>query len=102
MKILNLCVVGVSRWGINHIRTLDKLGWLGGVVDSENALWSFAPHDISLFNYFFEDLPKSGSSNGIDIMQKGVHDTSITSSMKVVKWGIFLWVDYILLRSIGL
>ena len=42
-------------------------------------LWSFAPHDISLFNYFFEDLPLHVESSGIDILQKGIHDTSITT-----------------------
>ncbi len=52
---------------------------LGSFRNYENVLWSFAPHDISLFNYFFEGLPISVSSSGIDILQKGVHDTSITS-----------------------
>ncbi len=52
---------------------------LGSFRRDENVLWSFAPHDISLFNYFFEGSPLSVSSNGIDILQKGVHDTSITS-----------------------
>jgi len=52
---------------------------LGSFRNDENVLWSFAPHDISLFNYFFEDSPQSVFSNGVDILQKGVHDTSITS-----------------------
>ena len=52
---------------------------LGSFRNNENVLWSFAPHDISLFNYFFDGLPFKVSSSGIDILQKGVHDTSITS-----------------------
>ena len=52
---------------------------LGSFRNDENVLWSFAPHDISLFNYFFESLPLTVFSNGVDILQKGVHDTSITS-----------------------
>ena len=52
---------------------------LGSFRKDENVLWSFAPHDISLFNYFFEDYPSSVTSNGVDILQKQVHDTSITS-----------------------
>lgn len=32
-----ICVVGAGRWGKNHIKTLDSLGALGGVVDSEQA-----------------------------------------------------------------
>ena len=52
---------------------------LGSFRNDENVLWSFAPHDISLFNYFFESSPISVNSNGADILQSGIHDTSITS-----------------------
>ena len=52
---------------------------LGSFRNDENVLWSFAPHDISLFNYFFNENPQEISSSGIDILQKGIHDTSITS-----------------------
>ena len=52
---------------------------LGRFRSDENVLWSFAPHDISLFNYFFGDKPYEVSSNGLDILQDGIHDTSITS-----------------------
>lgn len=52
---------------------------LGKFRNDENVLWSFAPHDISLFNYFFEEIPQNVFSSGADILQKGVHDTSITS-----------------------
>lgn len=52
---------------------------LGSFRNDENVLWSFAPHDISLFNYYFNSLPSGVSSNGADIIQKGVHDTSITT-----------------------
>ena len=33
MKKKKICVVGSGRWGINHVRTLDDLGALGGVVE---------------------------------------------------------------------
>ena len=52
---------------------------LGRFRNDENVLWSFAPHDIALFNYFFEGEPSDIVSSGIDILQKGIHDTSITS-----------------------
>jgi UDP-2-acetamido-3-amino-2,3-dideoxy-glucuronate N-acetyltransferase len=32
----NICVVGAGQWGMNHIRTLDELGALGGVVDIDS------------------------------------------------------------------
>ena len=52
---------------------------LGSFRSDENVLWSFAPHDIALFNYFFNMLPVSVVSSGKDILQQGIHDTSITS-----------------------
>ena len=36
MKNYKICVVGAGRWGLNHIKTLEKLHFLGGVVDSNN------------------------------------------------------------------
>jgi len=32
-----ICVVGAGRWGRNHVRTLDELGLLGGVVESDGV-----------------------------------------------------------------
>ena len=52
---------------------------LGNFRQDENVLWSFAPHDIALFNYFFKDTPHEVTSRGLDILQKGIHDTTITS-----------------------
>ena len=52
---------------------------LGKVRTEENVFWSFAPHDISLFQYFFKNSPSKVNSSGIDILQKGIHDTTITS-----------------------
>ena len=33
----NVCVVGAGYWGKNHIRTLHKLGALGGIVESNQG-----------------------------------------------------------------
>ena len=33
MNSKKICVIGAGQWGLNHIRTLDELGALGGVVD---------------------------------------------------------------------
>ena len=52
---------------------------LGKFRNDENVLWSFAPHDISLFNYFFNSSPLSVVSNGVDILRNNIHDTTITS-----------------------
>jgi len=31
-----ICVVGAGRWGKNHVKTLKKLGWLGGIIDNRS------------------------------------------------------------------
>jgi len=52
---------------------------LGTIRSHENVLWSFAPHDIALFQYFIGEKPIEITSSGIDIVQSGIHDTTITS-----------------------
>ena len=52
---------------------------LGTFRTNENVFWSFAPHDVALFNFFFEQNPLTIISTGVDILQKNIHDSSITS-----------------------
>ena len=52
---------------------------MGTFRSNENVFWSFAPHDISLFNYFINQKLVSINSVGIDILQEGIHDSSITT-----------------------
>ena len=33
-----ICVVGAGYWGINHVRTLNDLGALGGIVDCSKSI----------------------------------------------------------------
>ncbi|OPL12784.1 MAG: hypothetical protein AVO39_03725 [delta proteobacterium MLS_D] len=51
---------------------------LGTVRTEENILWSFAPHDISLFQYFTGDLPDEVVSRGGVFLQPAIHDSSMT------------------------
>ena len=51
---------------------------LGTVRVHENVFWSFAPHDISIFNYFTNDLPININSFGGAFIKEGNHDTTIT------------------------
>ena len=51
---------------------------LGTVRLHENVFWSFAPHDISIFNYFTDSLPENINSFGGAFIQEGNHDTTIT------------------------
>ena len=50
---------------------------LGAVRTEENILWSFAPHDISIFQYFIGSLPVEVISRGGAFLQPHVHDSSM-------------------------
>ena len=52
---------------------------LGTVRTEENILWSFAPHDISIFEYFIGSNPVEVVSRGGAFLTPGIHDTTMTS-----------------------
>ena len=52
---------------------------LGTVRTEENILWSFAPHDISIFEYFIGSNPIDVVSRGGAFLTPGIHDTTMTS-----------------------
>ncbi len=52
---------------------------LGTIRTEENVFWSFAPHDIALYQYFTNSFPQKITSRGSDVIQHGVHDTTITT-----------------------
>jgi len=47
---------------------------LGKVRTDENALWSFAPHDISVLNFLIGEEPQEVSARGECYLQDGVED----------------------------
>ncbi len=51
---------------------------LGAVRTEENILWSFAPHDISIFQYFIGSRPIEVVSRGGIFLQPEIHDSSMT------------------------
>lgn len=51
---------------------------LGVVRKEEDVFWSFAPHDVSLFQYFSNSFPNYIKSLGGAFLQKNIHDTTIT------------------------
>ena len=51
---------------------------LGTVRTEENILWSFAPHDISIFQYLIENNPTEIISRGGAFLQPNLHDTTMT------------------------
>ena len=52
---------------------------LGTIRTEENILWSFAPHDISIFQYFIGKKPLEVISRGGAFLQAHIHDTTLTS-----------------------
>jgi predicted dehydrogenase len=51
---------------------------LGKVRDIENALWSFAPHDISIILYLLQKEPVQVTSTGSAYLQPGIEDVVFT------------------------
>lgn len=51
---------------------------LGTVRTEENILWSFAPHDIAIFQYLIEAMPTEIGCRGGAFLQPHIHDTTMT------------------------
>jgi len=51
---------------------------LGTVRTEENVFWSFAPHDISIFQYLTDSYPHKITSTGGAFLQEAIHDTTLT------------------------
>lgn len=54
---------------------------LGAIRTSENAMWSLAPHDISIVQYLLDSAPQHVSATGRAFVQReaGIHDmTTLT------------------------
>jgi UDP-2-acetamido-3-amino-2,3-dideoxy-glucuronate N-acetyltransferase len=51
---------------------------LGTVRTEENILWSFAPHDISIFQFLIGERPIEVVSRGGAFLQPAIHDSTMT------------------------
>ena len=51
----------------------------GKVRSHENAMWSLAPHDISLLLFFCNTFPEKISYNGSRLLGRDIEDSSISS-----------------------
>lgn len=47
---------------------------LGQVRENENAMWSLAPHDVSMISYLLDDYPSKASAVGNCYVRKGIED----------------------------
>lgn len=64
-----------------HYISSNRLN-LGKIRQEENALWSFAPHDISvILSLTGNAIPQSVSCSGGAYIQSGIYDTTMTTML---------------------
>ncbi len=69
---------------------------LGKIRRDENALWSFAPHDISIVMYLLESEPIDVSTRGQSYLQDGIEDVVFLSLLfpgKIMAQIQLSWLD---------
>lgn len=72
-------IVACGELGKLHYITSNRLN-LGRIRREENALWSFAPHDLSVILSLAENrLPKQVQCTGGSFLAPGVFDTTLTA-----------------------
>ncbi len=52
---------------------------LGKIRTEENVFWSLAPHDIAIFQYITDSIPKYIQSKGSTFLQEGIPDSTMTT-----------------------
>ncbi|MBN1478608.1 Gfo/Idh/MocA family oxidoreductase [Candidatus Sumerlaeota bacterium] len=52
---------------------------LGRVRQDVNALWNLAPHDISIAQYWFSEIPSDVRGHGVSFIQPGIDDVSFVN-----------------------
>lgn len=71
-------MVGSGELGKIHYIYTQRVN-LGIIRQDENALWSFAPHDLSVILKLFGETPEVVSANGESYVQKGIEDVVFLS-----------------------
>ena len=91
-KVLMVGHVFLFNEGILQVKKYMSSGELGSIyyAHSErtnlgpfrydvNALWDLAPHDISIFNYFFDNCPVSVSARGQKCLKTSLEDLAFVT-----------------------
>lgn len=69
---------------------------LGKIRRDENALWSFAPHDISIIMYLLDSEPENVSARGQAYLQDGIEDVVFLNMVfpgKIMAQVQLSWLD---------
>jgi predicted dehydrogenase len=75
-KLKEMCVNG-ELGRIEYVYS-NRLN-LGKVRREENALWSFAPHDVSVLLHLFESMPLQVSTTGGTYLQPNIADVTLSN-----------------------
>jgi predicted dehydrogenase len=76
VRLKELCTAGeLGRLEYAYSNRLN----LGRVRREENALWSFAPHDVSVLLHLFDSLPLQVSAVGGTYLQPNIPDVSVSN-----------------------
>ncbi len=76
LKLKELCRAGeLGRIEYVYCNRLN----LGKVRREENALWSFAPHDVSVLLHLFEAMPLQVSTTGGTYLQPNIADVTLSN-----------------------
>lgn len=76
LKLKELCRAG-ELGRIEYVYS-NRLN-LGKVRREENALWSFAPHDVSVLLHLFESMPLQVSTTGGTYLQPNIADVTVST-----------------------
>lgn len=76
LKLKQLCQAG-ELGRIEYVYS-NRLN-LGKVRREENALWSFAPHDVSVLLHLFESMPLQVSTTGGTYLQPNIADVTVST-----------------------
>lgn len=86
------CILGVGHLleyhpAVEHLKMVVESGGLGDIYycysqrvnlgrirSKENALWSLAPHDISMMLFLFDEVPVAVEATGQDFLQNKIED----------------------------
>ncbi len=75
-KLKQLCLEGeLGKLEYGYSNRLN----LGKVRREENALWSFAPHDVSVLLHLFDSMPLQISAVGGTYLQPNIADVSLSN-----------------------
>lgn len=81
-----------------HSRRLS----LGRIRRDTNALWNFAPHDLSIMMYLLDEVPAEVSGRGFSFIQDGIDDVAFATMRFASGVGANLhvsWIDPLKIRT---